>query len=194
MRIQVGVCYIIRLSYQKWRKSYESLNTFADHAPKTEWLIDFFSNPTAFLKENSLGPMQIQMFMRVSRDAGLINKNKITDLVEKIVRMGWDSTVSLGLLLVILANNNPQIKWYVKNLEVGRFYSRQEIEQELQLLDIKTKDAKSIAKAFKRIVQTPFGLTLNLGMSTARIILLAINDIGSPLVVLYSLQIAGSLW
>ena len=166
----------------------KSLNTFADHAPKTEWLIDFFQNSNSFLSENSLGPMQIQMFLRFLRDAELVNKNATTGWVEKLNAIGWDSPTSLSLMLVNLVNNNPQIEWYVKNMEVGQFYTRKEVEQALELLDIRKKDAKSIVKAFKRIVQTPFGMALNFGYVDGEENYMRNKClVGSPLVVLYSL-------
>ena len=63
----------------------KSLNTFANHAPKPEWINDFFALGAEFLANNSLGPMQISKFKRFLSDAGLIAKNK-TKLAEPILR------------------------------------------------------------------------------------------------------------
>lgn len=36
----------------------QSLNNFSDHAPKLDWLRNFFDTPDNFMKKNSLGVMQ----------------------------------------------------------------------------------------------------------------------------------------
>ena len=70
------------------RKLKQSLNAFADHAPKPEWLKDFFDAPDAFMKENTLGKNQIEFFRRFLYDAEFVNrKNKnatdFTALIKK---------------------------------------------------------------------------------------------------------------
>jgi phosphoadenosine phosphosulfate reductase len=61
---------------------------------------------------------------------------------------------------------NPQIAWYINNMDVGYFYERKQIEGMLISLEVKPKDAKSIAKAYRRIVETPFGTALKFGYVT----------------------------
>lgn len=144
----------------------KSLNSFADHAPKRDWLVSFFDLKEAFFTEHSLGPMMYDMFRRFLKDAGLNEKNHFTPFAELISNIGWESETALGLMLVNLAMDNPQIMWYVNNLDVGVYYERKKVEDMLVSLDVKPKDAKSIVKAFKRIVDTPFGTTLNFGYVT----------------------------
>lgn len=144
----------------------KSLNSFADHAPKRDWLVSFFDLKDAFFTEHTLGPMMYDMFRRFLKDAGLNEKNHFTPFAELISNIGWESETALGLMLVNLAMDNPQIRWYVNNLDVGVYYERKKVEDMLISLDVKPKDAKSIVKAFKRIVDTPFGTTLNFGYVT----------------------------
>lgn len=144
----------------------KSLNSFADHAPKRDWLVSFFDLKEAFFTEHTLGPMMYDMFRRFLRDAGLNEKNHFTPFAELISNIGWESETALGLMLVNLAMDNPQIMWYVNNLDIGVYYERKRVEDMLVSLDVKPKDAKSIVKAFKRIVDTPFGTTLNFGYVT----------------------------
>ena len=110
--------------------------------------------------------MMYDMFRRFLRDAGLNEKNHFTDFAELISEMGWESNTALGLMLVNLAMNNPQIEWYIKNMDVGIYYERRKIEEMLIGAEVKPKDAKSIVKAFKRISETPFGTNLNFGFVT----------------------------
>lgn len=144
----------------------KSLNSFADHAPKRDWLVSFFELKDDFFTEHTLGPMMFDMFRRFLRDAGLNEKNHFTDFAALISNIGWETDTALGLVLVNLAMENPQIAWYINNMDIGYFYERKQIEEMLILLDVKPKDAKSIAKAYKRIVETPFGTVLNFGYVT----------------------------
>ena len=107
-----------------------SLNSFADHAPKTEWLQSFFELKNDFFESHTLGPMMYDMFRRFLRDAGLNEKNQFTNFAELI------------------------------------YYPRADVEEMLTALDVKPKDAKSIVKAYKRIVNTPMGTVLYFGEVT----------------------------
>ena len=147
-------------------KPMKSLNSFADHAPKRDWLVSFFDLKEDFFTEHSLGPMMYDMFRRFLRDAGLNDKNHFTPFAELISEIGWETDTALGLMLVNLAMENPQIAWYINNFEVGYYYERTNVEEMLTALDVKPKDAKSIVKAYKRITDTPFGTTLNFGYVT----------------------------
>ena len=144
-------------------KNMKSLNSFADHAPKREWLVSFFDLKEDFFTEHSLGPMMYDMFRRFLKDAGLNEKNHFTEFAKLIDELGWETDTALGLMLVNLAMENPQIAWYVNNMDIGYYYEKAKIEEMLTLRDVKPKDAKSIVKAFKRIVETPFGTVLNFG-------------------------------
>lgn len=147
-------------------KSMKSLNSFADHAPKKEWLVSFFKLKENFFTNHTLGPMMYDMFRRFLKDAGLNEKNHFTKFAELVSNIGWDTDTSLGLILVNLAMENPQIAWYITNMDIEVPYKREKIEETLVSLDVKPKDAKSIVKAYKRIVATPFGTNLDFGYIT----------------------------
>lgn len=144
-------------------RTMKSLNSFADHAPKKEWLASFFELKDDFFTNHTLGPMMFDMFRRFLRDAGLNEKNHFTEFAVLISNLGWESDVALGLIMVNLAMDNPQIAWYIKNMNLGNIYKRERIEEMLIAENVKPKDAKSIVKAYRRIVDTPFGTNLNFG-------------------------------
>ena len=144
----------------------KSLNSFADHAPKRDWLVSYFDLKEDFFTSHTLGPMMYDMFRRFLKDAGLNEKNHFTEFAELISEMGWETNAALGLVLANLALENPQIAWYIKNMNIDQYYERNAIEEMLVSLEVKPKDAKSIVKAFKRIVETPFGTVLNFGYVT----------------------------
>jgi phosphoadenosine phosphosulfate reductase len=146
----------------------KSLNSFADHAPKASWIVDFFDSGNDFLLDNTLGPMQISMFKRFLSDAKLINKNKTTDFFELTKKIGAASEPSWGLIYIQLAYENPQIRWYIENLPIDETWSKDSLEDRLMAGDVSAKDARSITKAFKRLCETPLGTTMNLGFTTGK--------------------------
>jgi len=149
-------------------KSLKSLNSFADHAPKPEWLRSFFELKDAFFSEHTLGPMMFDMFRRFLKDASLNEKNHFTPFAELISQIGWETDTAQGLILINLVAENPQMEWYINNFDIGRAYSRQAVEDMLTAVDVKPKDAKSIAKSYKRLVETPLGTSLHWGFVTER--------------------------
>ena len=165
----------------------KSLNSFADHAPKRDWLVSFFDLKEDFFTEHTLGPMMYDMFRRFLRDAGLNEKNHFTPFAELVNGLGWETTTALGLMLVNLAMENPQMAWYINNMDIGHFYEKTQIEDMLVSLDVKPKDAKSIVKAYKRIVETPFGTSLNFGYVTDEDMVRSKCMINDNRVVLYAL-------
>jgi phosphoadenosine phosphosulfate reductase len=168
--------------------SMKSLNSFADHAPKSEWLRSFFELKGAFFTEHSLGPMMFDMFRRFLKDASLNEKNHFTPFAELISQIGWETDTAQGLLLINLIAENPQMKWYVNNFDVGKTYARQMVEDMLTAVEVKPKDAKSIAKSYKRLAETPLGTTLHFGHVTDEGDLVRTKcSVSDPRVVLYGL-------
>lgn len=147
-------------------RNMKSLNSFADHAPKRDWLVTFFDLKEDFFTNHTLGPMMFDMFRRFLKDAGLNEKNHFTPFAELISNMGWETETALGLVMINLAMDNPQIAWYINNLDIGYYYEREKVEDMLIAEAVKPKDAKSIVKAYKRIVETPFGTNLNFGSAS----------------------------
>ena len=144
-------------------RTMKSLNAFADHVPKPEWLKMFFELKEDFFTQHSLGPNMYDVFRRFLRDAGLNEKNHFTPLAELIYQLGWETAVAEGIILLNLAMDNRQIAWYIENLELDQIYDRKTVEDMLVLHDVKPRDARSIVKAFKRLVTTPLGTVLNFG-------------------------------
>lgn len=147
-------------------KGMKSLNSFADHAPKQEWLQAFFDLKEDFFTCHTLGPMMFDMFRRFLKDAGLNEKNHFTDFAFLISSIGWESDTAMGLILANLVCDNPQIEWYIINFDIGINYSRELVENMLTSKDVSQKDAKSIVKSYKRITETSIGTILNFGYVT----------------------------
>ncbi|MDO8872213.1 MAG: phosphoadenosine phosphosulfate reductase family protein [Methanoregula sp.] len=169
--------------------SKKSLNSFADHAPKPEWLRSYFELKDAFFMEHTLGPMMFDMFKRFLKDASLNEKNHFTPFADLISQIGWETDTAQGLILINLVAENPQMEWYINNFDVGRAYARQAVEDKLTAIDdVKPKDAKSIAKSYTRLVKTPLGTSLHWGFVNEDGELVRTKcSVSDPRVVLYGL-------
>ena len=143
----------------------ESINSFANHAPKPNWVQEFFDVGDDYWDgENGLGKNQIPMFKRFLRECGLIDlkTGKTTELFQIVSRLGWSDNTTWGLMLSNLVYNR-QCGWYVQNMDCGVYYERDHISDLLMLEGVKKDDATSIINAFKRFCELPLGTTLNWG-------------------------------
>lgn len=143
-----------------------SINSFTEHAPKTEWISSFFQEKEAFFESNSLGPDQQVKFKVFLTDAALAEKNHFSSFADLVCNMGWETETALGLILVNLTAANPQMEWYVKNLDIGHLYTRKNVVDMLLTDGLLERPANAVAKAYKRIVETPLGTVLNFGNVT----------------------------
>ena len=171
-------------------KKQMSINTMSNHAPKTEWFVEFFEKKNDFFIENGLGPNQVDFFKTFLSHSGLIikKKNQITNFAEIIINLGWNTDVAMGLIYINLVSENAQIKWYVNNFDVGLVYSRQLMEDMLKSLDIKQDTIGSIYRAYIRLTETPLGTSLHFGHITDSGDLVRTKcTISDPCVILYGL-------
>jgi phosphoadenosine phosphosulfate reductase len=91
-------------------------------------------------------------------------------------------------MLINLVACNPQLEWYVKELNIGRVYTRREIEDTLSANGQSKDNISSIINAFKRLTETPLGTTLRFGCVTDEGDLVRTKcSVSDPRVVLYGL-------
>ncbi|MGV8027423.1 MAG: phosphoadenosine phosphosulfate reductase family protein [Anaerolineaceae bacterium] len=165
----------------------KSLNTFSNHAPKTEWLKEFFERQTDFLENNTLGRVQKPFYKRFLKDAGLIEKNETTSFARLGALLSWDTEDFLGLILINLVASNPQLEWYVREMDIGRSYGRRELEDNLAANGQSKENISSIINAFKRLSENPFGTTLHFGYVLHNEFIRTKCSVSDPRVVLYGL-------
>jgi phosphoadenosine phosphosulfate reductase len=167
-------------------KMSTSINFFNTHAPKTEWLNDFFERKNDFLSKNTLGPDQKTRFIRFLKTTGLVEDDKFSGFAKLLFNLGWDTDVAMGLLLANLAYN-PQIAWYINHLDVGNVYSRQTLIDMMLNEGNSLITCKQVASALKRIVETPLGTKLNFGFSDGDTMGRTVCSVSDSRVILYSL-------
>lgn len=144
-----------------------SINSFANHAPKLDWVKEFFHKKSDYWTDNNLGPRQIPMFKRFLRESGLLENNEVTTTTKIIDTVGWESESAWGIILSNFAYN-AQCEWYIKNLEIGRVYPRETVSDMLVAVGVSKNDATSIINAFKRFCKLPLGTKINFGTVTKK--------------------------
>jgi phosphoadenosine phosphosulfate reductase len=184
-----GGCLVFdSLKIPQGEKRMKAINCFDDHAPKLDWFVSFFGDKENFLAGNNLGPNQQTKFKRFLNDAGLIDKIPFSDFAEIIANIGWETDTAWGLIFINLVTENPQVEWYVKNLDIGYACPQKTAIDMLLALDVKEKAAKSIVKSFKRLTETPLGTNLRFGHVTDDGNLVRTKcSVPDPRVVLYGL-------
>lgn len=142
-----------------------SINSFANHAPKTDWIQEFFDLGELYFEKgnNNLGTNQIPIFKKFLRESGLLDKSgSQTILFDIASKYGWRSNIVWGLMLSNLAYNS-QVRWYIENMDIGYYYDRQRISDMLMLDGVSRDDATSVINAYKRFVELPLGSDFNWG-------------------------------
>jgi len=143
-------------------KMKKSIDSYADHAPKIEWIRTFFDLKDDFFENHNLGTMMISMFKRFLRDAELVNDGKVTDLVYTLEKIGITNSDFWGILLINLSYT-PEIGWYIKNVPFDECLKRDYLIQKLKEDGLTERGAKSVTGAYKRILALPFGELVGLG-------------------------------
>jgi len=165
-----------------------SINCFDSVLPKNDWFIRFFENKDDFWSSHSLGPNQIKTFKRFLKDSGLTERNKFTPFAELMNKIGWNREKTWGILLINLVANNPQFRWYVTKLEIGRCYSRDSVFSML-FENINSKNVvKFVYSAFGKLIELPLGTALHFGHVTEEGELVRTKcSVSDPRVILYGL-------
>ena len=143
-----------------------SINCFDSVLPKMEWFTRFFSEKDSFWEDHRLGPNQVKTFKRFLRDAGLTEKNVFSPTASLIGDIGWETETAWGIILINLVADNPQIRWYITNIELGRAYPRDTVISMLLESNSSKNVAKFVYSAFGKLVELPLGTRLHWGYVT----------------------------
>ena len=133
----------------------KSLNCFSHHAPKLDWLEQYFEFRNDFNEKNRLGSNMFSFFKRFLRDAGLLDGNGFTRFAEIVGDIGLDVDLSWALMLSNLAYNT-QIGWYVKNVKFNETMSKEYICNMLVDDGADEKWVSDVWGSFSRLLDLPF--------------------------------------
>jgi len=164
---------------------------------RQEWLYSFLTNGENFLKENTLGPKQIEAFIYLLRDCELIDKNKnltpLFHLLKSIyLKDGPYSQILWGVIWINLCFN-VLIFTYWNTLKIGIYFRKEIINN---IIISYGKKNRSIINYYCTLKETlsksPIGEILGQGIPIKKgKIIQGFNKIGlkslHPLVILYNL-------
>lgn len=149
-------------------KKMKSINSFANHAPKPEWIKDLMQKGTSFWDDNTLGPNQIPMYKKFLHACEFLdNKNELSKVFKLLSSNGYYDPLSWGLALANFAYNT-QCSWYIDNMPIGTAFQRESIVEKLMDEGVSKGDTTSIVSAFKRFCELPFGTVLSFGEVTSK--------------------------
>lgn len=165
-----------------------SINCFDSVLPKSDWFVRFFNEEDTFWQNHGLGPNQVKTFKRFLKDAGLTEKNVFSPLAKLLAGIGWETETAWGIMLINLATDNPQIRWYVANLELGQSYPRDTVISMLSENNNSKNVVKFVYSAFGKLAELPLGTRLRWGFATDEGDLVRTKcTVSDPRVVLYGL-------
>lgn len=167
-----------------------SLNSYSHHAPKMDWMEQYFKYKNTFSENHSLGSQMYSFFRRFLRDASLLDETGFSKTAELIDRMGLDSEASWGIIYINLCYA-PQLHWYVTHTGFNEEYSKAYLGQMMIESGAKENWVNDIFSSLTRMSELPLG-DIGLGHATReknRVISLTRNAWLAPdsLTILYSL-------
>lgn len=168
----------------------QSLNCFSHHAPKREWLDQFFEYKNDFNDKNTLGSNMFNFFKRFLRDSGLVDGTGFSNFAKTVESIGLDNNSSWALLLSNLVYN-PQIGWYARKIKFNETLSKEYVCSMLVEDGADEKWVGDVWGSFSRFLELGFA---NVGMGESvkegkKMVALYRNPWGNPdeKVILYSL-------
>ncbi len=103
--------------------SVKSLNTYSHFSPKMSWIKEYFEYKNEFKDKHDLGSQMYNFFKRFLRDAELLDEKGFTSTAELISRIGYESTVSWGIIFVNVSYS-PQVNWLTKRIPFNEQLTR----------------------------------------------------------------------
>lgn len=133
----------------------KSLNSYSHHAPKIEWINQFFEYKDEFDQRNSLGSQMFSFFKRFLRDAELLDNNKFSDFANLIYNIGLEDNRAWALLLTNLSYT-PQIGWLVNHIPFDDRVSKEYVTNLLIEDGAKEQWVGDIWSSLSRLMDLPF--------------------------------------
>ena len=135
--------------------SQKSLNCYSTHAPKLDWIAQYFRYKDEFDANNDLGSQMYSFFKRFLRDANLLDNKGFTRTARIVERCGLDSQSAWAIMLVNLAYT-PQIGWFIKTFDFHENISRSYAVTRLMDDGTQERAANDIWRSYSRFIDLPF--------------------------------------
>lgn len=133
-----------------------SLNSYSHHAPKLDWIRQYFEYKNEFDSMHSLGTQMYGFFKRFLRDANLLDENGFSKTAEIIERLGYESEASWGIIFVNLCYA-PQINWYVNTVSFNDVQTKQQLATLMIESGAKESWTNDVFSSLSRLTELPLG-------------------------------------
>lgn len=177
------------------------LHTYEHFGMEKEWLSAFFASPLNWINDNTLGNRQLNAMLLWLKHAEIIavgstkSSLMITNLEEKLARLGVDHLATWAVIWTNLARNSSPVRWYLREVPWGSMMTKAELMSKMGEVysQSETTRRNAITALFGLLTKTPLGNELGLGEEVipGKRISRALYKRGwsspDPLVVLYSL-------
>jgi phosphoadenosine phosphosulfate reductase len=140
-----------------------SLNSYSHHAPKIDWMRQYFKFKTTFNENHNLGSQMYSFFKRFLRDANLLDKTGFSKTSEIIESMGMESEQAWGIIFVNLCYA-AQVGWFVSHIDFNEEYTKAYLANMMIEDGAKESWTNDIFSSLSRLSELPMG---NLGFGTA---------------------------
>lgn len=141
-----------------------SLNCYSTHAPKMEWIKQYFELKDNFSTNHKLGGPMFNFFKRFLRDAELIDGDTFSSTAQIVENIGLDNMSSWAIMFANLSYS-PQINWYVKHLNLNETLKKDYITSLLVESGTNERASGDIFRSFSRFLELPFN-EVGMGYST----------------------------
>lgn len=133
----------------------KSLNSYSTHAPKLEWIIQYFRYKDEFDANNDLGSQMYSFFKRFLKDANLIDNNGFNRTAKIVEQCGLDEQTAWAIMLANLAYT-PQIGWFIKTFDFHECINRSYVITRLVDAGTQERAANDIWRSYSRFIDLPF--------------------------------------
>lgn len=165
--IQCGLCHSIEKGCLVY-KSLEapkgtnmigknmSLNSYSHHAPKEDWIKQFFDYKNEFDSKHSLGSQMYNFFKRFLRDSKLLDSTGFSSLAKQMDKIGFNTEKAWGIIFTNLCYT-PQVNWFTTHINFDQEYSKQLLSS--MLIDSGAKESWTgdIISSFNRLSELKLG-------------------------------------
>ena len=134
----------------------KSLNSYSHHAPKMDWINQYFTYKNKFNEEHKLGKDMFSFFKRFLRDAKLLDATGFSKTAEIIESIGLESEESWAIILINLCYA-PQVQWYVTKVDFNREYSKKLLASMMVDDGAKESWTNDIFSSLVRMSELPLG-------------------------------------
>lgn len=133
-----------------------SLNSYSHHAPKIEWINQYFTYKNEFDDNHTLGSQMYSFFKRFLRDAQLLDESGFSKTADVIDSIGIENDEAWGIIYVNLCYA-VQVNWFVNHVGFELDYSKGLLASMMVDDGAKESWTNDIFSSLVRLTELPLG-------------------------------------